>query len=42
MPVQQLSELGQILATLVAGQEENQKCIERQERHLKSSLDKQA
>jgi uncharacterized membrane-anchored protein YhcB (DUF1043 family) len=42
MPVQQLSELGQILARLVAGQEENQKRIERQERHLKSSLDKKA
>ena len=30
--IQQLSELGQILARLVVGQEENQKRMERQER----------
>jgi hypothetical protein len=42
VPVQHPSELGQILSRLVAGQEHNQKRMERQERDLKSSIDKQA
>jgi hypothetical protein len=42
MSIQQPSELGQILARLVVGQEENQKRMERQERCLKASIDKQA
>ena len=40
--VQQPSELGQILARLVIGQEKNQKHMEQQERCLKASIDKQA
>jgi hypothetical protein len=39
--VQQPSKLGQILARLVVSQEENQKHMERQERCLKASIDKQ-
>ena len=40
--IHQPSELGQILARLVIGQEKNQKRMERQERCLKASIDKQA
>jgi hypothetical protein len=39
--IQQTSELGQILARLVVSQKENQKHMERQERCLKASIDKQ-
>jgi hypothetical protein len=39
--IQQTSELGQILARLVVSQKENQKRMERQERCLKASIDKQ-
>ena len=47
--IKQPLKLGQILARLVVGQEENQKCMERQDKHmerqercLKASIDKQA
>ena len=42
MSIQQPLELGQILARLVVSQEENHKWMERQERCLKASIDKQA